>query len=388
MRNLLFISEMKDMKADASSTQIMTYNLLYGLKEAGYCVTFLAVCNDACDTESVVADFSPIVADVQCVPSAMNLLSRKRSILSKYTVQLRYALFNRWYRQRADRLRLQETYDAILTHLPAIESAYYARALRKRFPKARYLQYWSDPYARSGLSAREKLPAKRCVMRFMEKRILKEADSIVYGTPLLRETQAREYPQLARRMRFCHVSYNVYTGDTDRTPVFSDGRRLIGYVGGYRSTYRNIDPLYAAMRDHPELGNLVLCGFSDVSREEKDNIRIIQRCSPQRAVGVEEQLDIHVCLLNMTMSQIPGKIFYQANSGKPILVILDGPGKEVIRTYLESFDRFEFAENTEEDICRALDQIVHGRYTASLTSPESLTPVSFARSILQAGELA
>ena len=76
MLNIVFVSEMKDMKVDASSTQIMTYNLLYGLKDAGHNVTFLAVCNDACDTESVISDFVSIVGKIICVPSAMNLLSK------------------------------------------------------------------------------------------------------------------------------------------------------------------------------------------------------------------------------------------------------------------------------------------------------------------------
>ena len=382
MLKIIFISEMKDMKVDASSTQIMTYNLLYGMKDAGYCVTFLAVCNDACDTGSVISDFAPIVEKIVCVPSAMNLLSRHRNILDKYAIQYKYAFFDDWYCKQIDKVELDGDYDVVLTHLPAIESAYYATALKRNYPKAKYIQYWSDPYARSGLATAEKVPAKRYVMRLLEKRILKQADEIVYGTPLLRKTQAIEYPKIAEKMRACDVSYNVYMSETDKLPVFIDKKPIIGYVGGYRSTYRNIDPLYNTFCDHPESGNLVLCGFSDIHREEKNNIKIIERCSPQRALGIEEQLDIHVCLLNKTMSQIPGKVFYQANSGKPILIILDGPDKKVIREYLETFKRFEFAENNEEDILIAIQRILSGQRNASIESPEALSPIRFAQSVI------
>ena len=382
MLNVVFISEMKDMKVDASSTQIMTYNLLYGMKDAGYGVTFLAVCNDACDIESVKSDFCPIVEKIICVPSAMNLLSRQRNMLDKYAVQYKYAFSKAWYCKQIDKLGLDGNYDVILTHLPAIESAYYANALKHYYPKAKYIQYWSDPYARSGLTAAEKLPAKRYVMRLLERRILKQADEIVYGTPLLRETQAKEYPKIAQKMRACDVSYNVYRSEMEKSPLYDDDKPLIGYVGGYRSTYRNIDPLYNTFCDHPELGNLVLCGYSDVYRDEKDNIRIIARCSPQRALGIEEQLDIHICLLNKTMSQIPGKIFYQTNSGKPILIILDGPDRNAIRKYLEKFERFKFTENSENEIYDALKRIIQNRGNIVIDSPHQLAPTRFAQSVI------
>lgn len=382
MLNIVFVSEMKDMKVDASSTQIMTYNLLYGLKDAGHNVTFLAVCNDACDTESVISDFVSIVGKIICVPSAMNLLSKQRNMLDKYVVQYKYAFFTSWYCKQIDNLGLDGHYDVILTHLPAIESAYYANVLKHKYIEAKYIQYWSDPYARSGLTAAEKLPAKRYVMRLLENRILKQADEIVYGTSLLKETQANEYPKIAREMRSCDVSYNVYTSETDKSSVFNDDKPIIGYVGGYHSTYRNIDPLYKTFCDHPELGNLVLCGYSDVHRDEKENIRIIAQCSPQRALGIEEQLDIHVCLLNKTMSQIPGKIFYQSNSGKPILIILDGPDKNPIRKYLQKFDRFEFAGNSEAEIYDALKRIIQNRRSKDINSPYQLAPIRFAQSVI------
>lgn len=382
MTNIVFVSEMKDMKVDASSTQIMTYNLLYGLKEAGYNVTFIAVCNDACDKQSVIDDYSSIVSRIYCVPSAMNLLSKKRSLISKYLVQIKYSLIGTWYKKQLDALSLNNNFDIVLTHLPAIESAFYAYTFKKHTPLSRYIQFWSDPYARSGLPSNAKLPLKRLIMKILEYRILNKADDIVYGTHLLRDTQAKEYRKLAGKMRSCDVSYTVYSNKTEVPPVFNNDKPLIGYVGGYRSTYRNIEPLYRTFCNHPELGNLVLCGFSDVERNEKDNIKIIKRCSPQYALGIEDQLDIHVCLLNMTMSQIPGKLFYQTNSKKPILVILDGPDKGIIKKYLEKFNRFEFTDNNDESVYLALKRIIENGSDVSVETPDLLSPVRFAETII------
>ena len=380
--NIVFVSEMKDMKVDASSTQIMTYNLVYGLNEAGHSVTFLAVCEDTCDTESVVEDFHPITFNVTCLPSAINLISQSRGKLSKHLVMFKPTLMSSWYKSKLETAQFPDTVDCILTHLPAIESAYYANVLKKKYPMAEYIQYWSDPLARSGLTASAKLPTKRQTLRLLEHHILKSADEIVYGTSLLMETQVHEFPDLARKIRYCDVSYNVYNGESRKIELFDNTKPVIGYVGSYRTVHRNIDPLYTVMKKNPQFANLILCGKTDIAREGTTNIKIIERCSPKRALGIEEQLDIHVCLLNKTMSQIPGKIFYQTNSGKPILVILDGPDKDRIKEYLMKFNRFEFAENTEDDIYRSICNILAGRTIGKLEPPEQLSPIRFAQSVI------
>ena len=96
----------------------------------------------------------------------------------------------------------------------------------------------------------------------------------------------------------------------------------------------------------------------------------------------EDQLDIHVCLLNMTMSQIPGKLFYQTNSKKPILVILDGPDKGIIKKYLEKFNRFEFTDNNDESVYLALKRIIENGSDVSVETPDLLSPVRFAETII------
>lgn len=382
-QKILFISEMKDMKVDASSTQIMTYNLLQGFHSHGFDVTFIAVCNDQCDTKSVIEDYSPIVNRVECVPSALNLRSRERSLLSKWLLQLEYSYKNSWYKNQMNKLHLDYSeYQMLITHLPAIESAFYAQVVKRAQPDILYIQYWSDPFARTGLAAGQSLPKKRALLKYIERRILKQSDRIVYGTDLLRETQAKEYPKLSSKMKSCDVSYNVYDMKYQTNALFHDDKPVIGYVGSYVSTYRNIEPLYGVFKKHPGLGNLVLCGYGDQPHYQEKNMRIIERCSPMEAVSIEKQLDIHVCLLNITMSQIPGKIFYQTNSGKPILVILDGVDKEKIKQYLLKFNRFEFSENNEESILQTIQDIKDGKLSADLSSPEMLSPERFAESVI------
>ena len=65
-----------------------------------------------------------------------------------------------------------------------------------------------------------------------------------------------------------------------------------------------------------------------------------------------------VCLLNKVGVQIPGKIFYQTNTKKTILVIMDGPRKKQIVEELGPSGRFVFCENDKESIKTTLSSIV------------------------------
>lgn len=88
-----------------------------------------------------------------------------------------------------------------------------------------------------------------------------------------------------------------------------------------------------------------------------------------------------VVILNLRGGQIPGKLYHLAATNKPILVIMDGDYKQIIREYLNGFDRYILCDNTEESISNAInDQLVVKREYFPI--PE-LGPVSISRHFLQ-----
>ena len=96
-------------------------------------------------------------------------------------------------------------------------------------------------------------------------------------------------------------------------------------------------------------------------------------------------MDVLVCLLNKDCIQIPGKIFYNTNSNKPILIILDGPYKEEMQEYLEDFQRFEFCENNEESIRKAVAKIQKEGGKVNLSQIHRLSPEAIAKDLIGVG---
>lgn len=108
--------------------------------------------------------------------------------------------------------------------------------------------------------------------------------------------------------------------------------------------------------------DLTICGSSDVDLEESANIHIMKRLPQSEASFMENGQDVVVCLLNSVGIQIPGKTFYQTNTHKPIVVILDGPYKAKIKEELEKSKRFIFCDNNIKSITDVMEGLLSGKY--------------------------
>ena len=99
--------------------------------------------------------------------------------------------------------------------------------------------------------------------------------------------------------------------------------------------------------------------------------------------AIEEELDVHVCLLNRNGFQIPGKIFYHTDTDQFILIVLDGLFAAEIKAYLERFDRFIFCENNEESIRSAIRKICKEQVRVDLSKVKNLSPVRISNEIIR-----
>ena len=122
----------------------------------------------------------------------------------------------------------------------------------------------------------------------------------------------------------------------------------LGYFGDYKSKDRNIEPLYNVVEKEKGF-YLNICGNSDLSLLQKENMNIKPRQKLDVVEKLEEDCDILVCVCNKKGTQIPGKVYHYAATNKPILIILDGDKKEKLRKYFKSFNRYVLCENTESD---------------------------------------
>lgn len=369
---------------NASSTQIMVYNLVWGLHKKYKDIIFLPIVGSEKENQSLIETFRPITNKTILMPTGTNIMANGNRPLYGMIMGALCFFRNAWYMKYVKKMLSEyDSFDVIVSHSPSVEPVFYAKAARKLFPNARYVQFWSDPYARSNLAMHLPLPFKRRLMAKIENAVLRYPDEIIYGTDTLYQAQSLQFPKRRNKMRPCDVSYNMFNASGEKKITFSGNGKVCGYVGNYFKEIRNIEPCYQAFAEHPELGNLVLCGSGNASVIPQDNIALVSRCSPAEATAIENGLDVLICVLNVKTAQIPGKVFYQTNSGKPIVVILDGPDWKEIYQYLKKFDRFEFCENNPESISECIKRIQQGEYSAKLDTPEMLAPEMFAASVIE-----
>lgn len=371
--NIILVSYMDDPIKSGTSTQIMVKNLLFGLKQIAENLTFVAIVDPKANRENIKNYYKNFADDICICESYLNFSDTK----GKYSQLIKNfkAVYNSAFYKKSAKDLENTPCDILIAHAPSFESIMFAAELLKLRPSLRYIQYWSDPYALSGIIPKN-MGIKRLPFKILEKYLISKADDIVYGTKTLMDGQKLIYPKLADKMRFCDVSYGDENVDCDvknDLPVF-------GYLGNYYMFVRNITPLLEAFSDINQ-AKLLVCGSGDVEIKNTKSIENLGRVPQNDINNIEKTVDVSVCLLNSTCLQIPGKIFYNTNSKKKILVILDGEFKESIHSYLKEFDRFEFCENTKESIKEAVIKICKSPIFDGTISPR-LSPQNVCRDII------
>ena len=305
--NILFVSYIQDPYTSGTSTQIMTKNLLSGIKGRYNKLSFVAIIDDNCDSKHVYDYYGKIVDEVIIVNSCLNNYKKKKYMQLFYNFLSAFS--SKIYKKEAKGLQISEK-DVIIAHAPSFESLFLCNQLKKIYPKLWYIQYWSDPYALSGICP-ERINYKRKPFMLLESVLLSKCSDIVYGTKTLMDFQKRLYKKHAHKMRYVDVCY----GEDDINKEVASSKIVFGYSGNYYSAVRNIKPLAEAFGEFNE-ADLLVCGSGDVQIKESENIKVLCRVPQSEVSELEKGMDVLVCLLNHSCIQIPGKLFYNTNSNK------------------------------------------------------------------------
>jgi len=213
------------------------------------------------------------------------------------------------------------------------------------------IEYWGDPMTGD---ITQKAIYPEFIIKREERKLLKLADKIVYTSPFTLEMEKKNHPMYSSRMIYVPTANafpKIY-------PKSNNPKYTVGYYGAYNSWIRNIMPLYNAFSALRGEARLNLVGDSDLQLNPTENILI----KPRGVVkDLEEVTDLFVCILNSSGTQIPGKLYHNAATNKPVLVIVDGDQQERMREYLESFDRFVVCGNKEAEIIAAIKDTMNDR---------------------------
>ncbi|MCX8484532.1 MAG: hypothetical protein ORO02_04900 [Bacteroidia bacterium] len=210
-----------------------------------------------------------------------------------------------------------------------------------------WIQYWGDPLANDITS---KLIYPKWILKWLEKNMIKDANKIIYVSPITLKEQVSQFIHLSEKMTFLPIPYEkekIYSQTNNK--VFK-----VGYFGFYLKSIRNIMPLYNAVKNSMSNIHLNIVGPTDIQLTQCPNISIYPNSN--NISKYEAEADLLVVILNLRGGQIPGKLYHLAASNKPILVVIDGDYKDEISRYLETFDRFLLCENTEKSITEAINK--------------------------------
>lgn len=244
--------------------------------------------------------------------------------------------------------------------------------------KFKWIQYWGDPMLHD---ITRKKSWNDFLVKYSEDKLLSEADKIIYASPITLEKQKNSFKNHASKMDYAN---QVYSHKEESKPIKIKNNFdniTFGYYGAYKSSVRNILPIYDVAREKNI--NLNICGYSDIELEEVNNIKIEKFIPYNKVVEMERETDILICLCNNRGTQIPGKIYYCSGYNKPIIVILDGEYTKDLKLYLNKFRRFILCENNKESISKAIDRAIRDIDINKYVLVKELTPKYMAMKILE-----
>lgn len=366
------------------SNLMMASTVFRGLYEAGYDTDMVFVgSNDAiCEFEERYRKYFRSVYYHQLKTSSFGKIIKQKSPVV-YSFFRHFAL---------DAIKLPETgkfeklktitYDKILAFVPPYISGAYASKIKKKLGfAAPIIQYWTDPLSLGNCQRVEDIPKSRLMHRLLEKKLIAQADKVVFFYPLLKEMEEKLYPQFANKLSWSYVSYIIRPkiAYKKHTPI------KIGLFGAFQSSVRNIKPLIESTQ---KLNNvkLIIRGDGDIIFDEKKypNVDIRNGRLPISEIeNYEANCDILVSLNGFRNIGPAGKTFYYASYNKPIICIGDGMHADYFINYMDNLDsRYIVCRNNMNEICGAIIRAIDQLDNFELNIPEKMNAAIIAKNIL------
>ena len=268
-------------------------------------------------------------------------------------------------------------YDIVIsTSDPKTSHLFVQKLINNGLKYKKWIQHWGDPLV-GDISKNNVYP--NFYLKYIEKRIIKKADRIVYVSPFTYEAQKRIHKTKKNCIMFVPLPC-VESLDENKKEL-SNGKINVVYMGDYNTKIRNILPFYNAMKNQT-FADVVIAGNSDLSLKDTKSVKILPRISQSQASYYENKADIIICIGNRKGTQIPGKIYYSAASKKHILYVVDGEKSDDLIKYLKTFNRFNYCLNNEENIYSAILKLSK-KSRSDITTPEKLLSQNIVKEIVE-----
>ncbi len=306
-----------------------------------------------------------------------------KALMMLRKIYLKLNLFDRSkdYINKANELCIYDQFFDIVisTSDPKTSHLFIAKCIKNGLNYGKWIQHWGDPLS-GDVSSQSVFP--KWYIKRVEHNVIKKCDYSLYVSPFTAEEQKKNHKDLSEKIGFvplvCDESYSI---NSECKNSKREGKLTVAFLGDYSSHVRNILPLYNACKNLDFI-TLIIAGNTDLSLQNTSNIRIYPRLKQSDAKAIENDADVVVSVGNLYGTQIPGKIYYLSASKKVILVTLEEDKKEEMKKYLNSYNRFDIADNTEESISDYLLRLKN-RINTDYNTPEILLPLNIAKKVIE-----
>ncbi len=244
----------------------------------------------------------------------------------------------------------------------------------KYFPNGiKWVQYWGDALYIDTLTKNPILPER---IKKAEEGLMADADCIVYTNDVCLKLQQNVFPQKADKMYFIETPF-AFCEDVEEKTEYS-----VGYYGSYSKSVRDIRPLHSVLSKAKYKS--IIIGNGDIEIAPSGNLAVLPRVPVDEISKYESITDILICLCNKQSKgkdtgAIPGKAYHYGATKKRVLVIDASPA---VKEFLSSYGRYTFADNNEESIKYAIDELLNEE-NKEVTPMNEVLPENSAKKLMK-----
>ncbi|MCX4167988.1 hypothetical protein ORY94_08635 [Enterococcus casseliflavus] len=266
-------------------------------------------------------------------------------------------------------------YDLVISSSdPKSSHLFVSEIIKLKEKKFKWIQIWGDPFYDDMTNQENKnLNLKK---KMEEEKLLKNADIIIYVSPITLNRQKKLFPFANKKMFFIPRPYLK-----KRIADLKVNKINLLYAGDYFSKVRNIEPLYTACQELNIDFNLL--GNSDLDLKSSNSTNVYPRVGKAELDKIEESSNVLVQISNISGGQIPGKIYEYSSTNKIILYLLEKNIQSEIKEYFEKYNRFIFVRNNKDEIIRILKEIEKNLPNIKLGPVEEFSDKYVAKQILE-----
>lgn len=245
------------------------------------------------------------------------------------------------------------SYDYIISMSDPKSAHYLALCLRKKIDclaRVTYIQIWGDPWYHD--ITRRTL----WINKVLEKSLINKANLVFYRSEATLYLQTKTFPSQSGIMNMLHRGFSGPEIKDETIEVFKSGFSFL-YAGDYNPNVRNIVTFARLVGEYGS--SLTLYGNTLPSCKKKlATLKGVSQFSRVPKGELERAIEEHDCLviaLNLSGSQLPGKVYDVIPIKKPVLLLIDG---DVKLDVIPALDRFVSIKNNEVSIRSFLDNLV------------------------------